>query len=77
MRSSTINMNVSAPKILGRPWRFVIKMSTLGPTSRANMCTVSEADINHAGYPSAKHLSLEMHIPMGEAVVSGEAAALA
>jgi hypothetical protein len=41
------------------------------------MCTVSAAGINDAGYPSAKHLSLEMHYPTGEALVSGEAAVLA
>jgi hypothetical protein len=41
------------------------------------MWTVAEADINDAGYPSARHLSLEMAGPMGEALVSGEAAVLA
>jgi hypothetical protein len=42
------------------------------------MCTVSEADINDVSYPSAKHLSLEMHGPIaGEALVSGEVAVLA
>ena len=41
------------------------------------MCTVSETGINDAGYPSARQLSLEMHDPTGEALVSGEAAVLA
>ena len=42
------------------------------------MCMVSETGINDAGYPSAKHLSLEMHGPTtGEALVSGEVAVLA
>ena len=41
------------------------------------MCTVSEAGTKDTGYPSAKHLSLEMVDLTDEALVSGEAAVLA